>query len=216
MEGAQSPACERASCLEFCSVHVPFFFRCAVGVSCCVVRHSGPFASQDSLFPKRKIHRRRTSVHSIVHALYTFMSNYSLTCTPGLPAHPLLPPFAPATRSCPVARRRRVCKQLVYCVQSREDCTRNSHLARRNRRRDRWRGPACELLSSPAVPRRAPPKMRPTVKRNPSFLQDPSWLGGARLSRHTMPWPSGLVNSLAAITRKASGASTAPISGPAR
>ena len=53
LEGAQSPACERASCLEFCSVHVPLSFRCAVGVSC-VVRHSGPFASQDSLFLKKK------------------------------------------------------------------------------------------------------------------------------------------------------------------
>ena len=55
-------SCERASCLEFCSVHVPFSFRCAVGVSC-VVRRSGPFASQDSLFLKKKvIHRREQSV----------------------------------------------------------------------------------------------------------------------------------------------------------
>ena len=47
-EGGQSPACERASCFEFCSVHVPFSFRVSVLwddglLSSCdlyVVRHS--------------------------------------------------------------------------------------------------------------------------------------------------------------------------------
>ena len=56
LEGAQSPACERASCLEFCSVHVPLSFPLRCGSLLC-----GPaFRSvcvqlQDSVFHKKKI-----------------------------------------------------------------------------------------------------------------------------------------------------------------